>query len=60
MHALNPNVRNIEQREEMQFSQGQSERPKTEETLRQLSARLLQSQHEERRRIAGELYDESG
>jgi PAS domain S-box-containing protein len=37
-----------------------TERKQTEEALRQLSARLLQSQDEERRRIARELHETTG
>jgi len=37
-----------------------TERKRTEETLRQLSARLLQLQDEERRRIARELHETTG
>jgi PAS domain S-box-containing protein len=37
-----------------------SERERTEQTLRELSVRLLQTQDEERRRIARELHDSTG
>jgi signal transduction histidine kinase len=37
-----------------------SERERTEQTLRELSVRLLQTQDEERRRIARELHDTTG
>ena len=37
-----------------------SERERTEQTLRELSLRLLQTQDEERRRIARELHDSTG